>query len=67
MVIEELDMVVQESGNVVRMVQVEIQIQFFLDPAVEGLHNWIICGRPPWRHGAQYTIIMIGLTKNLEE
>mgnify|MGYP001188592363 CR=1 FL=1 len=42
-----------------------LTVEFLLDPAVQGFHNWVICGSPPSRHRAKYVIIMVGLAKSL--
>ena len=47
------------------MGQIEVKIEFFLDPAVKGFNNWVICGSTPSRHRAKYVIIMVGLAKSL--
>lgn len=63
-IIEELDIGVQESGNITGMGQVEVKIELFLDPTVKCLNNWVICGSSPSRHRAKYVIIMVGLAKS---
>ena len=64
MAIEEMDIVIQESRNVVGMGQIEVKIELFLNPTVKGLNNWVICGSSPSRHRAKYVIIMVGLAKS---
>ena len=56
---------VQEDGNILSMVKIEIKIEFFLHPTVQSLNNWIICRSSPSRHGAKYVIMAVGLAKSL--
>ena len=63
--IEEADIVIQESRDIIGMSQIKVEIELFFDPAVKGFDNWVICGSSPSRHRAKYVIIMMGLAKSL--
>ena len=64
MAIEEMDIVIQESRNVVGMGQIEVKIEFFLHPAIQSLYNGIVRGSSPSRHRTKYVIIVVGLAKS---
>ena len=63
-VIEEVDIAFQQRRDILGMGQIEVEIEFFFDPAVKGLDNRVVCGSSPSRHRAKYVIIMVGLAKS---
>ena len=63
-IIEEVNIGVQELRDIVSVGQIEVQIEFFLDLAVQRLNNGIIRGSSPSRHGTKYVIIMVSLAKS---
>ena len=65
LVIEEENILIQKGRNILSMVKIEVQIEFFLHPPVQCLNNWVICRSSPSRHGTKYVIMAVGLAKSL--
>lgn len=63
--VEKVNIVVEESGNIESIGQIEVEKEFILDPAIECFHNRIVCGNSPSRYVTKYVIIMMGLAKGL--
>ena len=67
LVIKKVNIGVEKRRNIMGVGQIKVKIKFFLDPAVKGLNNWVICGSSPSRHGTKYVkyvIIVVGLAKS---
>ena len=64
-VVEVGNILIEERGDIMNMVKIEVEIEFFLHPAVQCLNNWIICWSSPSRHGTKYVIMAVGLAKGL--
>ena len=47
------------------MVQIEVEIEFVLDPAIQSFNNRIVSRGSTTRHGTQYVILIMGLGKSL--
>ena len=65
MVVEVEDILFQQCRDIHRLIKIEVEVQFFLHPAIERLNNGVICWRSPSRHGTKYVILVVGLAKSL--
>ena len=57
-VVEEVNIGVQQSWNIFCVGQIEVEEQFFFDPAVQSFYDRVICWSSYSRHGAKYVIIL---------
>ena len=65
LVVEVEDILFQQCWDIQCLIKIEVEIQFFLHPAIERFNNWVICWSSPSRHGTKYVILVVGLAKSL--
>ena len=65
LIIEIVNILIQKFWNILRMTQIEVEIKFVLNPAIQRLNNGIVRWSSSSRHGAQYVILTMGLAKSL--
>ena len=65
LVVKVENILIQKFRNILRMIQIEVEIKLVLNPAIQSFNNRIICWRSSSRHGTQYVILTMGLAKSL--
>ena len=65
LIIEVVNILIQEIWYILCMAQIEIEIKFVLNPAIESFNNRIVRWSSSSRHGTQYVILTMGLAKSL--
>ena len=65
LVVKVENILIQKFRDILRMTQIEVEIKFILDPAIQCLNNRIVRWSSASRHRTQYVILTMGLAKSL--